>query len=41
VQTSTNLTAANWTSMVTNASPFNYTESNFSAPQKFYRAVAQ
>ncbi len=41
VQSTTNLTTPNWTALTTNVSPFNYTEANFSGPQKFYRAVAQ
>lgn len=41
VQTSTNLATANWTAIVTNTSPFSFTETDYSAPQKFYRAVAQ
>ncbi|HTY87873.1 MAG TPA: immunoglobulin domain-containing protein [Candidatus Acidoferrum sp.] len=41
VLTSTNLAAANWTPVFTNASPFVYTDSIPAAPQKFYRAAAQ
>ena len=41
VQSSTNLSAPNWISVFTNISPFSFIESNFAAPQKFYRAVSQ
>ena len=41
VQTSTNLNATNWISVFTNISPFNFGDTNISAPQKFYRAVSQ
>ncbi len=41
VQTSNNLTPANWIPVFTNGSPFNFTEAVSNAPQKFYRAVAQ
>jgi endonuclease/exonuclease/phosphatase family metal-dependent hydrolase len=41
IQTSTNLSATNWLPVFTNASPFAFGETNISAPQKFYRAVAQ
>jgi len=41
VQASTNLSVANWVSLRTNASPFNFLETNSgSYPQRFYRAVA-
>ena len=41
VQTTTNLAAANWAPIFTNASPFNFSETVSNAPQKFYRAVSQ
>ena len=41
VQTSTNLGSTNWLPVFTNVSPFNFSESNLVAPQKFYRAVSQ
>jgi hypothetical protein len=41
VQCATNLPAAGWTPLRTNPAPFTFTETNLSAPQKFYRAVAQ
>lgn len=37
----TNLPATNWTPLRTNPAPFNFTETNLFAPQKYYRAVAQ
>lgn len=40
IQTSTNLSSTNWISVFTNVSPFNYSETNPSTPQKFYRAVS-
>jgi endonuclease/exonuclease/phosphatase family metal-dependent hydrolase len=40
VQVSTSLDVSNWTSLLTNASPFTFTESNASTfPQRFYRAM--
>ncbi|HEU6448931.1 MAG TPA: DNA/RNA non-specific endonuclease, partial [Verrucomicrobiae bacterium] len=36
VQTSTNLTTANWISLRTNVAPFQFTDTNF-LPQRFYR----
>jgi hypothetical protein len=41
VQTSTNLASNNWIPVLTNVSPFNFTDTNFPALQKFYRAVSQ
>jgi endonuclease/exonuclease/phosphatase family metal-dependent hydrolase len=41
VQIATNLAAANWLSLFTNASPFTFTDTNLIAPQKFYRVIAQ
>ncbi|MDR3459932.1 MAG: immunoglobulin domain-containing protein [Verrucomicrobiae bacterium] len=41
VQSSTNLSATNWVPLLTNTPPFPFGETNLSAPQKFYRAVAQ
>ena len=41
VQSSTNLTATNWIPIFTNTAPFPFGDTNISAPQKFYRAVAQ
>jgi len=41
VQTSTDLTSTNWLPVFTNVSPFNFGDTNISAPQKFYRAVSQ
>ena len=39
VQVSTNLATSNWLSLVTNASPFSFVETNASRfPQRFYRA---
>jgi endonuclease/exonuclease/phosphatase family metal-dependent hydrolase len=41
IQVSTNLSATNWTSLFTNASPFTFTDSNANIfPQSFYRAIA-
>ena len=41
VQASTNLSASNWVSLLTNASPFTFVETNASGyPKRFYRAVA-
>lgn len=37
----TNLPAAAWTPLATNAAPFSLIETNPTAPQRFYRAVAQ
>ena len=41
VQAITNLTSTNWLPVFTNIAPFGYTETNLSAPQKYYRAVSQ
>ena len=41
VQTSTNLASTNWIPIFTNTSPFQFGDTNLSAPQKFYRAVSQ
>ena len=41
VQVSTNLATPGWLPVFTNASPFTFSDANVSAPQKFYRAVAQ
>ena len=41
VQASTNLSATNWFPVFTNIAPFNFGDSNFLAPQRFYRAVSQ
>jgi endonuclease/exonuclease/phosphatase family metal-dependent hydrolase len=41
VQVSTNLISANWLPVFTNLPPFNFSETNFAGPQKFYRAVSQ
>ncbi len=41
VQASTNLAAANWVPLFTNASPFVFTDLNLTAAQTFYRAVVQ
>jgi endonuclease/exonuclease/phosphatase family metal-dependent hydrolase len=38
VQTSTNLTTTNWISVFTNVSPFSFTDTDLTMPQKFYRA---
>jgi hypothetical protein len=40
VQISTNLTTTNWVSLLTNASPFTFADTNLNAAQKFYRAVS-
>jgi len=41
VQTTTNLTGGNWVSIMTNAAPYAFTDTNLSGqPQKFYRAVS-
>jgi len=40
VQAATNLAPANWTGLFTNASPFTFTDTNLTAPQKFYRAIS-
>jgi len=40
VQTTTNLTANNWTSVQTNPAPFNFTDTNLAGQQKFYRVIA-
>ena len=40
VQVATNLSGSNWTSLLTNASPFTFIESNPAVvPQRFYRAM--
>ena len=40
IQVSTNLSAANWLALLTNAAPFTFVESNaLSYPARFYRAV--
>jgi endonuclease/exonuclease/phosphatase family metal-dependent hydrolase len=41
VQTSTNLAATNWIPVLTNISPYIFTDTDLSAPQKFYRATVQ
>ena len=41
VQTSTNLAVTGWVPVLTNVSPFIFTDVDVSAPQKFYRAVSQ
>jgi hypothetical protein len=41
MQASTNLATANWMSLLTNASPFVFTDMNLVVPQKFYRAIVQ
>jgi len=41
LQTSTNLALTNWVSVYTNLSPFDFSDTNLSAPQQFYRAVPQ
>lgn len=40
VQVTTNLAPANWVPKSTNASPFTFTDTNLTAPHKFYRAVS-
>jgi endonuclease/exonuclease/phosphatase family metal-dependent hydrolase len=40
VQVTTNLAPANWVPKSTNVSPFTFTDTNLTAPQKFYRAVS-
>lgn len=40
VQFSTNLTTESWTSIFTNPAPFDFTETNLSTPQKFYRVIS-
>jgi endonuclease/exonuclease/phosphatase family metal-dependent hydrolase len=41
VQASTNLSAGNWVSLLTNAAPFSFLDTNASLfPQRFYRALA-
>ncbi len=41
VQSSTNLSAANWVSLKTNASPFTFTDTSINSHrQRFYRALA-
>jgi hypothetical protein len=41
VQASTNFSQSNWLSLTTNASPFNFVETNSGMyPQRFYRAIA-
>jgi len=41
VQSTTDLNSTNWLPVVTNISPFSFSDTNFSATQKFYRAVSQ
>lgn len=41
VQATTNLAPAVWSAVRTNTAPFIFTETNFSSPQKFYRAISQ
>jgi endonuclease/exonuclease/phosphatase family metal-dependent hydrolase len=41
VQVTTNLAPVNWVEQFTNASPFMFTDTNLTAPQKFYRAIVQ
>jgi hypothetical protein len=41
VQSTTDLNSTNWLPVVTNISPFSFSDTNFSAAQKFYRAVSQ
>ena len=41
VQVSTNLAAANWLPLFTNASPFTFTDTNANTPQQFYRVLVQ
>ena len=41
VQVTTNLAPANWVLKFTNASPFTFTDTDMTAPQKFYRAIVQ
>jgi endonuclease/exonuclease/phosphatase family metal-dependent hydrolase len=38
VQISTNLATTNWISLFTNVSPFSFTDTDLTMPQKFYRA---
>ncbi len=41
VQVSTNLSLVNWLSLLTNSSPFTFTDTNpGTAPQRFYRAIS-
>jgi len=40
IETSANLSASNWISVFTNASPFTFNDTNTGTAQKFYRAVA-
>ncbi len=40
VQTSTNLASPDWVPLLTNTSPFTFTDTNQTAPQKFYRAIS-
>ena len=41
VQTATDLSAPVWASVLTNISPFTFTESGPAGNSKFYRAIAQ
>ncbi len=41
VQSATDLNSTNWLPVATNVSPFSFSDTNFSATQKFYRAVSQ
>jgi endonuclease/exonuclease/phosphatase family metal-dependent hydrolase len=41
VQVTTNLSPANWVGQLTNTSPFTFTDTNLTGPQKFYRAIVQ
>ena len=41
VQTSTNLATTNWIPVFTNVSPYSFTDTDLSVPQKFYRATVQ
>jgi hypothetical protein len=41
VQVTTNLAPANWVGQFTNASPFAFTDTDVTSPQKFYRAIVQ
>ena len=40
VQTSTNLAAPDWVPVLTNTSPFTFTDTNLDDAQKFYRAIS-
>lgn len=39
VQATTNLSSANWVSLITNAAPFTLIETNLSSPIRFYRGL--